>query len=147
MKSDQSLELFKLDVQGQARYEREAKEKKKQYRDPQSYSLSYKPIFETSRYHIVHHKGEYQNLHEMSIESNDCNIRPFKEQSKTNKIMHFNQYMERPPINKDDLKHNRPNEKRFTIINDLPENKTGVTRLSNLRFENSLDRTNNSFLE
>lgn len=62
-----------------------------------SHSLGYNAIYQNEKYHIVHHKGQ-QNGHEMRIEPNDCNIKPFQKQIL--KTVGFQQYSQRPAINK-----------------------------------------------
>jgi hypothetical protein len=43
-----------------------------------SHSLGYNSIYQNDKYHIVHDKG-IDNVHEMRIEPNNCNIKPFKQ--------------------------------------------------------------------
>jgi hypothetical protein len=54
-----------------------------------SHSLGYNAIYQNEKYHIVHHKG-HDNGHEMRIEPNDCNIKPFQKQIL--KTVGFQQY-------------------------------------------------------
>jgi len=42
-----------------------------------SHSLGYSSIYQNEKYHIIHHKG-HDNFHEMKIEPNNCDIKPFK---------------------------------------------------------------------
>jgi hypothetical protein len=54
-----------------------------------SHSLGYNAIYQNEKYHIVHHKG-HDNGHEMRIEPNNCNIKPFQKQIL--KTVGFQQY-------------------------------------------------------
>lgn len=54
-----------------------------------SHSLGYNSIYQNENYHIIHHKG-HDNFHQMKIEPNNCDIKPFKK--KILKTVGFHQY-------------------------------------------------------
>jgi hypothetical protein len=54
-----------------------------------SHSLGYNAIYQNDKYHIVHDKG-HDNGHEMRIEPNNCDIKPFQKQIL--KTVGFQQY-------------------------------------------------------
>ena len=84
------------------------------------------------------------HAHEMSIEANDCNPHSsFVPSKRPSKTLSFNQYSNRIPINNDDLKHNRPNENRFKVIDFLPQQKTGTPRMMNISLSKGTDRVLN----
>jgi hypothetical protein len=72
---------------------RDFKPQKKSARKHVSHSLGhhclgYNSIYQTEKYHIVQNKG--LESHELRIEPNNCNIKPFK--AKIEKTVAFNQY-------------------------------------------------------
>ena len=50
--------------------------------------LGYSTFYQNQKYHIVHGKGD-ENQHEMSVQPNNCSIRPFKAQASVAKTLDF----------------------------------------------------------
>ena len=97
-----------------------------------SYNLGYVAIYETDKYHVVQDKGD--KYPELRVEPNDCDIKPYKKQTRVYKAMSFSQYCDRPPINQEDIKCQKPNEHRFEVSQLLPDHRTGTTYRQNLNF-------------
>lgn len=108
------------------------------HRSPSSFNLGYDSIYTTKNYHIVQGRG--LNEPAMQIQPNNCDIKPYKNQLKVHKTMHFTQYCDRPPINKSDLKFQRPNDERFKEQNLLPDNLSSIMYKQNLQFNKATPR-------
>jgi len=61
--------------------------------------------------------------------------------------MNFLKQSARPPINKLELKFNRPNESRFEVLDLLPNNKTGKTYMPNISFKRGTERRKDATFE
>lgn len=92
----------------------------------------YKTFYESNDYHIINHRGK-NNFHEMSVQTNQKSLKPFKRDD--THAMGFQQYSDRPAINRKDIKNNSPNPKRFLKLDFFPEEKTGVGHKPNFKLE------------
>ena len=99
-------------------------------------SLGYKSVYTNDNYHIIT-LGK-PKFHGLSIQVNDPVSKPYK--NVIPKTVSFDQYSSRLPINREQLKCETPNPRRFIARNYLPEFKSGVDRMANLKIAKQLSR-------